>query len=83
VHGFFIYLFSSAFLNAYFERVADGKFKTAKKVWRGAVTAYYEFPSLNFLCETERATQPGGYLASGPTGILEYYIRILNPASRH
>jgi len=48
-------LFSNAFSKTYFERVADGKFKTAKKICRGAVT---EYPSQNFLCEPERATQP-------------------------
>jgi hypothetical protein len=41
-------LFNSAFSNTYFERLADGKFKTAKKMWREAVTAYFEFPSHNF-----------------------------------
>jgi hypothetical protein len=51
-------LFSSAFSNTYFERVADSKFKTAKKIWTEAVTAYYEYPSQNFLCEPEKLRNP-------------------------
>lgn len=45
-------LFNSTFSNAYFERLAVGKFKTAKKIWREAVTAYFEFPSQNFFVRT-------------------------------
>jgi hypothetical protein len=76
-------LLNSAFLSAYFERLADGKCKSAKKIWREAVTAYFEFPSQNLFIRTWESYPTLRMPACSPTGIFEYEVRVMNPVSRH